>query len=107
AEGLLTPEAVVGALNEATALVCIMAANNESGALQPIAAIARSVREAGFNGPIVSDLVQAVGKSRISVPELFAAGVSAVAISGHKIGALPGIGAVIYADGPGHSTICF
>ena len=76
-------------------LVCLMAANNETGAIQPIVELSRKIRKAGYQGPIVSDFTQAVLKSELKIKDLFEAGVDAVSISGHKLGALPGIGAII------------
>jgi cysteine desulfurase len=94
-DGIVDPHRFVSAIDGRTALVILMAANNESGAIQPVAEIARELRVRGYSGPIFSDFTQAVGKSGLKLAELFQAGVSAVAISGHKVGALSGIGAVI------------
>jgi cysteine desulfurase len=94
-DGIVDPHRFVSAIDGRTALVILMAANNESGAIQPVAEIARELRVRGYSGPIFSDFTQAVGKSGLELAELFQAGVSAVAISGHKVGALSGIGAVI------------
>lgn len=104
-EGYLEPSAFVNALRQDTALVAVMLANNETGAIQPVREIAQALRASGYSGAIVSDISQAVGKSEFSLEELFRAGVNAVAISGHKLGALPGIGAVILAGGS--YGVCF
>lgn len=84
-----------------TALVCLMGANNETGAVQPVDAVSRTLRggRSGrpFSGPIVCDMTQALGKSLLNLPSLFEAGVTAVALSGHKIGAPSGVGAFIAA----------
>ena len=93
----LTPQRFVQGLRSSTALVAIMYANNETGAIQPVAEIASALRAAGYSGPIVSDITQAVGKTDIDLGELFSSGVSAVALSAHKLGALSGIGAVVLA----------
>ena len=73
---------------ERTAVVAVMWANNETGAIQPIP----SVVEAAGGIPVHSDAVQAVGH----VPVDFAAsGLSTLALSGHKLGAPVGIGALL------------
>ena len=79
-----------------------MSANNETGVIQPVAEIAKSLRGNNYHGLIVSDFTQCIGKSDVSAAELFDAGVDAISISGHKIGALSGIGAMIYQK----SNIC-
>jgi len=67
------------------------------GRFKPILDISREARKSGYVGVIVSDVTQAVGKSPIDLHELFSSGLNGVAISGHKLGALPGIGAVLLA----------
>jgi cysteine desulfurase len=76
------------------ALVAIMAANNETGVLQPVAGAARIARTAGAS--IVCDAVQAVGKTPVDLAEL---GVDALFLSGHKLGAPQGVGAIVLAPG--------
>lgn len=97
AHGCVAAADVCEAIRQNTAVVSIMAANNETGSIQPLAEIAAQLRAAGYRGPIISDMVQAVGKCTVSAAELFASGVDAVALSGHKLGAPAGIGAVVYA----------
>lgn len=76
------------------ALVAVMAANNETGVLQPLAEVGRLVARAG--GRLVVDAVQALGKIDVS---LAAWGADAAFVSGHKIGAPPGIGAIVLRPG--------
>lgn len=76
------------------ALVSVMLANNESGALQPIAKIAALVHQAG--GVLHVDAVQALGKVVIDINGLRA---DLVTVSAHKIGGPKGIGALILAAG--------
>lgn len=76
------------------ALVAVMLANNETGAIQPIADVARRVREAG--GLLLVDAAQAVGRLPVDLQALDAA---YLIVSSHKIGGPPGAGAL--ALGPG------
>jgi cysteine desulfurase len=76
------------------ALVSIMAANNETGALQPIREAARLVHEAG--GVLHVDAIQALGKIPLEIRDL---GADLVTISAHKIGGPKGVGALVLAEG--------
>ncbi|GLR88274.1 cysteine desulfurase family protein [Bradyrhizobium iriomotense] len=76
------------------ALVSIMAANNETGALQPIAEAARIAHEAG--GLLHVDAIQAFGKMPFDIKEV---GVDLATLSAHKIGGPKGIGALVAAEG--------
>jgi cysteine desulfurase len=87
----------VSKIRKETCLVSLMVANNETGLLLPVPDIVASMRSAGYQGPVVCDASQAVSKSGISFSKLFAAGVDAVAVSAHKMGAMPGSGAVIFS----------
>ncbi|SFN75688.1 cysteine desulfurase [Bradyrhizobium sp. Rc3b] len=78
----------------APALVSVMAANNETGALQPVAEIARIVHEAG--GLLHVDAIQALGK----IPfEINAIGADLATFSAHKVGGPKGVGALVVAEG--------
>lgn len=82
--------AYLASCGERTAVAAVMWANNETGAIQPIEAVVAACAAAGV--PVHSDAVQALGH----VPVDFAAsGLATLAISGHKVGAPVGIGALL------------
>jgi len=76
------------------ALVSIMAANNETGALQPLREAAEIVHKAG--GLLHVDAIQAFGKIEFNTGDT---GADLVTLSAHKIGGPKGIGALVLADG--------
>ncbi|MBA3743366.1 cysteine desulfurase family protein [Sporichthya sp.] len=95
--GRLRPETLRAAIEAdpaSVALISVMWANNEVGTVQPIAELAAVARE--FEIPLHSDAVQAIG----ALPVDFAAsGVSAMSLTGHKLGGPLGIGALVLARG--------
>jgi cysteine desulfurase len=74
------------------ALVSVMSANNETGAIQPVAEVARIVHEAG--GLLHVDAIQAFGKIPLDINKMDA---DLVTFSAHKIGGPKGVGAVVLA----------
>ena len=76
------------------ALLAVMLANNETGIIQPIAEVAALGNRYGAS--LVCDAVQAVGKIPVDITAL---GVDAIILSGHKLGAPQGSGAVILGEG--------
>ncbi|WP_406164964.1 cysteine desulfurase family protein [Streptomyces sp. NBC_00996] len=93
-DGLVDPAAVAAALTPRTVLVSVMAANNETGALQPIPALAHVTHAHG--ALFHCDAAQAAGKTLLDVREL---GVDLLTVVGHKMYAPKGIAALYVRHG--------
>ncbi len=93
-EGNLDLDYLYGSLGEDTAVVSIMWGNNETGVLFPIDEIAQRVRELGI--VFHTDAVQAVGKVPVDVRK---SAVDMLSLSGHKVHAPKGIGALYVKKG--------
>jgi len=90
-QGIVEPSALLAALKPNTRLVSIMYANNETGVVQPIDALAGIAHAGG--ALFHTDAVQAAGKLPLDVsPHGFLKDVDLLTISGHKIYAPKGIG---------------
>ena len=85
---------VQSALRDDTTLVTLMLANNEIGAVHPIAEIASLGHAVGAR--VHTDAVQAAGWGGVSLREL---GVDALTLSGHKFGAPKGVGILLITNG--------
>jgi cysteine desulfurase len=92
--GRVNPEEVRRALRPGTRLISVMMANNETGVLQPLEAIGRIAREHGILFHV--DAVQAAGKVPIDVKCI---GCDLLSISGHKMHAPQGTGALFLREG--------
>ncbi|WP_291687899.1 cysteine desulfurase family protein [Bradyrhizobium sp.] len=91
--GLVRPDRLREVLVDGPpALVSVMLANNETGAIQPIAEIAEIVHAAG--SVLHVDAIQAFGKIPVNINSL---GADLVTVSAHKIGGPKGVGAVVWA----------
>ena len=92
--GLLDLQQLEAALQPDTLLVSAMAANNEIGVLQPLAAIGALCRARGIR--FHCDGAQAVGHIPLAPRAL---DIDLLSLSGHKLGGPPGIGALVLAPG--------
>ena len=91
ADGTISLSELEAALRPDTVLVSMMLVNNELGTILPVAEAARAIRRAGSPALLHTDAVQGFLKVPFSTKEL---GADLVTVSGHKIGAPKGIGAL-------------
>ena len=99
ANGQITPEQVLEAVDDKTVLVSIMAVNNEIGSILPIGAISRQLRRKYPQLLIHCDAVQAYCKEPIKLGKTM--DVDFLSVSGHKIYAPKGCGALYIKKEPG------
>lgn len=95
-DGSISPEAVAAALRPDTVLVSLMMVNNETGAVTDIAAVAKALIKAKSIALLHTDAVQGFMKVPFSAKRL---GADMITVSGHKIHAPKGIGALYIKTG--------
>ncbi len=93
-KGRLDLEHLEAVCTEGLSLICVMAANNEIGNIYPIEKVGAIAQK--YNIPFLCDGSQAVGKIPINCNEM---GITYLAISGHKMYAPKGIGALVVQRG--------
>lgn len=95
-DGSISPETVAAALRPDTVLVSLMMVNNETGAVTDIAAVAKALKKAKSIALLHTDAVQGFMKVPFSAKRL---GADMITVSGHKIHAPKGIGALYIKTG--------
>ncbi len=95
-DGSISPESVIDALRPDTVLISLMMVNNETGAVTDIAEIAKALKKAKSIALLHTDAVQGFMKVPFSAKRL---GADMITVSGHKIHAPKGIGALYIKTG--------
>ena len=94
--GVIVPEDVAAQVDDSTVLVSVMLVNNETGAIMPVYDIFEAAREKNPNVICHTDAVQAFGKLHIKARRL---GADLISVSGHKVHAPKGVGALYVKKG--------
>jgi len=94
--GYINISKLLNSIDENTKLVSLILANNEIGTINNIQSIVELIKSKNKNCLVHTDAVQAIGKLKVDFDDL---GIDLMTISGHKFGALTGIGALIIKKG--------